>query len=387
VKILILNHEFPPLGGGAGRASYYIGKELVKMGESVDVLTTSNGLLPDFEIMDGINVYRIYGRRRSTLDNNVIITTCSFLVIGTLKALRLLKRNRHDVIFSFFSIPAGVVGVILRFLFRIPVIVSLRGSDVPFYNPDEFRLQILALRPLIKLIWQRSSRVVALSEGLRNTARKTLPKFRYDIIHNGVDIELFRPMGTRSLSDKNGVRLITVSRLVERKGIQYLFRALAELCSEMADNPKLKLLVVGEGNYRSKLEHLRNKLNLERIVEFYGFCPNEKLPELYNQADVFVLPSLTESFGQVFGEAMACGLPIIGTNVGGIPEIVIDNENGLLIQPGDVAGLKTALVLLINNERLRHAMREKNVGRIKKHFEWAAAAAKYREIYKGLVCH
>jgi len=385
VKILILNHEFPPLGGGAGRASYYIAKELVKMGEAVDVLTTSNGLLPNFEIMHGINVYRIYGRRRSTLDNNVIITTCSYLLIGTLKALRLLKRNRHDVIFSFFSIPAGLVGVILRFLFRIPVIVSLRGSDVPFHNPDEFRLQILALRPLIKLIWKRSSRVVALSEGLRNTARKTLPKCRYDIVHNGVDIELFRPIGTRTVSDTNGVRLITVSRLVECKGIQYLFRALAELCSEVDDNSKLKLLVVGEGNYRGKLEDLVEKLNLERIVKFYGFCPNEKLPELYNQADVFVLPSLTESFGQVFGEAMACGLPIIGTNVGGIPEVVIDRENGLLVQPGDVAGLKKALGLLINNEMLRRAMRGKNVGRIKKHFEWAAAAAKYREIYRGLV--
>ena len=380
LRILILNHEFPPLGGGAGRASYYIAKELVKMGDEVDVLTTSDGKLPVFEVVDGVNVHRIYGKRRSVLDNNVIITMTSFLTAGTLKVIRMLKRNQYHVIHCFFTIPAGLVGILVKQMYRIPVIVSLRGSDVPFYNPDEFRLQILALQPLIRFIWKQSNRVVALSEGLRETARKTLYDYDYGVIHNGIDTDVFKPIESFHSNDNNTVKLITVSRLVERKGIQYLLHALAELRAEGVDY-QFKLLVVGDGNYRAALEDLTKNLKLEDVISFYGFCPNEKLPELYSSSDIFVLPSLTESFGQVFGEAMACGLPIIGTTVGGIPEVVIDSENGILVQPRDVSALKQALYKLIKNPEIRAKMKQRNVRRIKDQFDWRVTAKQYREIY------
>jgi len=377
----MLNHEFPPLGGGAGRASYYIARELVKMGDEVDVLTTSDGNLPAFEVVDGISVHRIYGKRRSVLDNNVMVTMLSFLTIGTLKVIGMLKRNRYDVIHCFFTIPAGLVGILVKQMYRIPVIVSLRGSDVPFYNPDEFRLQVLALQPLIRFIWRTSSRVVALSKGLRETAQRTLHDYDYGVIHNGIDTDVFKPIKNPDTnSDDSTLKLITVSRLVERKGIQYLLYALAELRMEGVDY-QFKLLVVGDGNYAAALEDLATNLKLEDAVSFYGFCPNEKLPELYSSSDIFVLPSLTESFGQVFGEAMACGLPIIGTTVGGIPEVVIDGENGILVQPKDVSALKQAMYKLIKNPELRTKMGQRNISRIKKHFDWQVTAKQYRGIY------
>jgi len=387
LKILILSHEFPPLGGGAGRAAYNIAKELIKMGDEVDVLTTSYNKLPSFEVIDDINIHRIYGKRRNSLDNNVIVTMSSYLIIGMVNAIKMFKKEQYDVIHCFFTIPAGLLGIVLRKIYRIPVILSLRGSDVPFHNPDYFRFIRFAVQPLFKFIWKKSSKVVALSKGLQRTAKRTLRNYDYAVIYNGVDTNKFKPIqGKYSTSKNNIIRLITVSRLVKRKGIQYLLQAIAELRRELI-NFQIKLLIVGDGNYRKVLEGLTAKLRLKDNVTFYGICPNDKLPELYNSTDIFILPSLTESFGQAIGEAMACELPIIGTTVGGIPEVVIDGENGILVQHQNVPELKLALHNLATNPELRTKMKQKNARRIKNHFNWQITAKQYREIYIKYITH
>ena len=380
MNVLILNHEYPPLGGGAGRASAHIAQELVGMGDHVDVLTTSFGDLPAFAVEHGVQVYRVAGRRATNLQNKVLLNSLSYLTRGSGKMRELAKQRTYDVVHCFFTVPAGVLGARMKRKSKTPLVVSLRGSDVPHHNPDEFHWPMLALRPLVKRIWRQADCVVALSEGLAALARRTLPHFDFPVIYNGVDATLFRhPEHQPDEPRGEPVRLVSASRLVELKGLQYLIRALAELKAEGCR--RFTWRIIGDGHYRSTLERLVRDCGLDDRVEFLGEQRHEDLPLLYQDADIFVLTSLAESFGQAFAEGMACGLPILGTTVGGIPEVVIDGENGLLVAPRDVAGTKRALRRLIEDRDLRARMRGANIARVRTLFSWREVARQYRDLY------
>jgi glycosyltransferase involved in cell wall biosynthesis len=116
-----------------------------------------------------------------------------------------------------------------------------------------------------------------------------------------------------------------------------------------------------------------------------GYLPQEDLPLHYNQADVFVLPSLAESGGEAFLEAMSCGLPVVSTTAGGIPEYVAHGEGGLLVAPGDVAGLRGAIAALVRDEQARIRMGTFNRKRILEHYSWEKRALQYLEVYREAV--
>jgi len=379
MNLLVLNHEFPPIGGGAGRASYHIASNWVNDGHHVDVITSSYSSYTKKKHVDRINVYYTYGVRRNLLDNIVWISMPIFILQGLWMSYRLSRNVNYEKIYCFFTIPAGVIGVILKYILNTNsrLIVSLRGADVPYHNPDEFRLTVKILSPLVRWIWKNSDEVVALSNGLTVTAKKTLPRYPYRVIYNGVDSRIFSH--TSIYLDNEVLQLITVSRLVKRKGIQHLLYAISNL-KKLNPTKKFTLKIVGDGNYKEKLMKLSYRLFLHNDVEFLGYIKNDKLSGLYNKSDIFVLPSLTESFGQVFAEAMACGLPIIGTTVGGIPEIVIDEENGLLVAPGDVRQLQNALYVMMNDYQMRLNMSTNNVDRARSVFNWQKTSKLYLDL-------
>jgi glycosyltransferase involved in cell wall biosynthesis len=171
-----------------------------------------------------------------------------------------------------------------------------------------------------------------------------------------------------------------VTRLVERKGVQHILKALAELRKGSFKIKNISLLIVGTGNYEYQLKTLCKKLYLNDVVSFYGFCPRSKLPELYGQSNIFILPSLAESFGVVFAEAMACALPIISTKAGAIPDLVKD-KHGILVEPGNVNELKEAIKYMLINKERWHAMGSASRDIICKKYSWKAVAQRYSYIY------
>jgi len=377
MKILMLNYEFPPLGGGAGRATLNIARELVKSGNEVDILTSSYEKKATDEVVDGINIYRVFSKRKGIHECG-FLGMLSYVIFGFFKFRKLVKNKKYDVIHAFFSIPTGIITFLGKKIYGLNYIVSLRGSDVPDYDQYEFNVMHKFLKPLNRRIWKNAHSVVVLSKNLAEIASKTEPKLHYKVIYNGIDMSVFRPMNVKKTDEC--IQLICVSRLLKRKGIQYLLYALSKL-----RYPNLKLLIVGTGNYGEELRRLTSKLDLSERVSFHNYCKNEDLPELYNRSDIFVLPSLTESFGLVFLEAMACGLPIIATRTGGIPEIVENGENGILVEPGEIDELKNALDRLISDKELRQKMSRNNLLRVRE-FSWEKIANQYLEEYKN-VCN
>jgi phosphatidylinositol alpha-1,6-mannosyltransferase len=228
--------------------------------------------------------------------------------------------------------------------------------------------------PLNKGVWRRAASVAALSSSLQRLAHAKLPQKRIEVIPNGIEVDLFKPC--RCSDDDNCRHLfITVSRLVNRKGIDLVLRALKEL-----NDDSIELLIVGTGNYERQLKLLVQQFGLEDTVRFHGYCPREELPDLYNKACAFILPSHTESFGMVFAEAMACGLPVIGTNIGGIVDLVED-DCGILVDSNDVEQIKQAILQIKRSEELRQSMGECGQKRVKTHFTWEAVTDRYEALY------
>jgi glycosyltransferase involved in cell wall biosynthesis len=260
----------------------------------------------------------------------------------------------------------------------MPYIVSLRGSDVPFYDIYNKKVHFfnLILRPVNKYIWKKARQVVALSEGLKMTVLRTAPNQQIEVIPNGVETDIFRPMYSKEPSNSK-LRLITVSRLINRKGIDHILEALAKL-----NGKKIKLLIVGTGNYENVLKKTCLILGLNDVVSFYGYCQRERLSKLYNKSDVFILPSLAESFGIVFAEAMACELAVIAGRTGGVPALV-KNENGILVEPGNVKEIKNAIIRMKNFTEMRISMGKLNRKRVIDHYSWTRCTLEYLKIYRS----
>ena len=380
MHILMLNHEFPPLGGGGGRVCYEIARELLQNNCKVTVITTNHRNLPAHEAVDGIDVYRVYGKRKNDLHSHVPITMASFLMWGTQKAYQCIQQNSIDLVHAYFTIPAGLSGIWLKKRTRLPLVVSPHGSDVPHHNPEKFNLPIRLLAPLIGHVWRKSDRVVAVSDGLRQTALRTAPQLDIDVIHNGIDIQHFSPP---QIAPHNQIpQIISVGRLVELKGLDHLLKALVQV---KQTGQKFQLQIAGEGPERPRLEKLSQDLGLLDSVTFLGQVTYENLPPLYQQADLFVLPSLAESFGQVFAEAMACGVPVIGSTTGGIPEVVGPHQHKWLISPGDVLDLTQKITALLKSPQCRQELSQNNVRYVRQHFTWSQSAQAYCDVYKDVI--
>jgi glycosyltransferase involved in cell wall biosynthesis len=317
--------------------------------------------------------------RRTGLHEARIKDALSYLVAALPVVRRLLRSETYDVLHCFFSLPTGAMLPFLD-LRDVPVVVSLRGSDVPGYDPYNLTLQRVhrLAGPLTRWIWRRADRVVALSESLGQLALQTLPTLRYSVVHNGVDLWRFRP---RPVSRRRSERIhcLAVARLIERKGLAELITALASL-----QRGRYHLEIVGSGPDESPLRALALRLGVAAEVTFAGSVDRATLARRYRAADLFALASREESFGNVFAEAMASGLPIVGTAVGGIPEFIEHGQNGLLVPPGNPQALAAAIEVLGENPRLRNEMGRRNRLKAETHLAWSRATGRYLTIYHGV---
>ena len=347
MKVLLLNYEYPPAGGGAGFATANIARELAKKGIDVEVLTSRIEDEVDGDTVDGVQIHRVSSWRKDVHDCG-LVGAYSYVAFAARKRWTLYRNKRYDLEHYFFSLPTGA----LRFApipsrAAPPYIVSLRGSDVPDYDPFNKKLTVMhkLLAPVTQRIWRQACAVVALSDGLRQIARRSNDSLEMQVVPNGIDTEKFLAKTASPSSSNDGpLKIITVTRLLERKGVHHLLEAIAR------PSPlNVTLQIVGTGSYEQELRDKTSELGLSDRVSFAGFVHSDELPELYRAADLFVLPSLTESFGLVFAEAMSCALPVVATVVGGIPELIRSGVEGILVEPGHPEQIRAALEQLLSD--------------------------------------
>lgn len=380
VRALLLNYEYPPIGGGAGVATAALARGLADRGAQVDVVTAcSPGEDGEPRSSDRLTVHRVKSSRKSRHEATMA-NAGSYLLAAAPVIRRLLATHQYDVAHVFFSLPTGVLLPLIDWR-GVPVVVSLRGSDVPGYDPTNRSLQCAhrVLRPLTRWIWRRADRVVALSDSLGRLALRTDPRLRYSVVHNGVDLTRFRPPATPRPAGAGALRCLAVARLVERKGLTDLLRAMARL-----DRDRFELDIAGSGPLEAALRQLTVELGLSSRVRFLGALDRDEVAEAYRRADLFTLASWEESFGNVFAEALASGLPIVGSDVGGIPEFIGHGTNGLLVPPRRPDALAQAIRYLEENRALRGQMRVRNRERAERTLSWDGVTSEYLEVYRAL---
>lgn len=374
MNILILNYEFPPVGGGASTASCNLAKQFVKQGNNVDVLTCRIAGQAAVESLEGVTVYRVASIRKGPHDAS-LFGAFTYLITAYLKLRKLVSLKQYDYAIFFFAVPTGILSFYWRKKTNSPYIICLRGSDVPGYDKGAKLVNFIhcVIKPITQRILKNAYKVIANSSSLRALALESFSDIPISVITNGVAHAKFKPDKNKNDAVKK-INTLCVSRLVKRKGINYLLHALK--CSE---TPNLKLWLVGSGPDENNLHQLAEQLGVQDQVEFLGQQSAEQLAVLYSRADFLVHTALTESFSMTLLEAMSAGLPIIASDVGGIPELVEDNVNGILFPVGDVAALSSAINTMCIDEGGRVKYSENNRAKILDAFTWEHISAQYLE--------
>ncbi|MBD3345951.1 MAG: glycosyltransferase [Chitinivibrionales bacterium] len=371
MKILMVNYEFPPVGGGAGRATRHLCEKIAAQGVDVDVVT-SRGATREKFLCGKARVFSLPVHRKS-IHQTGLRGMIAFVWHAVYCIRKLMKTESYSLIHYFFSVPTGMISLATNR--STPYIVSLRGGDVPGYNPGEFQILHLLLKPVNINIWKRAARVVALSEHLGRAAQRSWNRLHFSTIPNGVDTRLFHPK-RKSRDSEKCLNLLCVGRLVPWKGIDYLLDAVA-----LIDEFEWKLTLIGTGPFKNHLLKKAEQQGVNKKIRFIEAQPHEELPNWYSNADIFVLPSFGDSFGQVFLEAMACGLPVIAAQSGEIQNILCHEKGGRLVKPRDSISLKKALLFLGKNSGLQKKMGNFNREMVVEKYSWDAAATGYVHEY------
>lgn len=352
MKILFLNYEYPPLGGGASVATEALLKEWAKTPDvEVHLVTSAVGKnLEHIAVGGNVFVHRLpIGKNPETLQSQSLRD----IFVYTVKSIRFVrtliqhekKKQPFDVTLAFFTVPCGFVAYLLKLFYGIPYVVSLRGADVPGFS-EKYDTFYLFAKPLVRFLWHRAEKVIPNSLGIRELARITDAKQPMEIIENGVNTELFHPKS----EDKSysPVIFLSTSRLTLRKGIHHLIEAFAVAVKHT--RVPLELHLIGDGEQKESLVQRVKELGIESQVKFLGRANHAELPKFYQQAHVFVLPSKNEGMSNAALEALASGLPLVVSGTGGMEELVTEGKNGLFIDPELTAPFAEALVSLAQNQ-------------------------------------
>jgi glycosyltransferase involved in cell wall biosynthesis len=301
----------------------------------------------------------------------------SFPVLAKKKVIELFEKTGYDVINTHFAIPTGPLGVWASRKYKVPNVLSLHGGDI--YDPSKSLSphRIFILRKYVRRILNRSTLLVAQS---RNTRDNTLRIYNYPdeikIVPLGFTPLAFPEVTREELSlDKENLYLISIGRLIKRKGFEYLIRALNGLPE------RVQLILVGDGPLKEPLMKLAGELNLSQRIVFTGRAEDEKKLKLLKASDLYVLSSLHEGYGIVLQEAMEAGLPIVSTNYGGQTDFLKEGENALLVPPKDVGALREAIEKMVENPDLRKSIARNNKEEIKNHYI-EKIAAEYIRIFQ-----
>ena len=380
MNILMINYEFPPLGGGGGVASYHIAKELAKTHE-VDYLTTAFKGLPKFEVVDGINIYRVPVLGRKELSTATLLSMVSFFPSSLAKGIKLCKLNHYDVINAHFVIPSGPTGIILSKIFKIPIVMSIIGGDI--YDPSKKTSphKHIILRKIITWLLNKSNEITAISHDTKQNANEYYsPLKEITVISLGFVIPEFEKTTRNELGlSENDVILISVGRLVKRKGYEYAIQAVSKL-----HHKNVKYLIIGDGPEENDLKSLAKSLEVEDKIDFLGFVSEDKKFQYLSVSDIYVLSSLHEGFGICLLEAMYCGLPIISTDNGGQTDFLITRENALMVPIEDSEAIANQIVNLMNDKILRYNMSKNNTKDIKKYYI-ENVASKYESVFESVM--
>ena len=339
MRILTVIYEFPPIGGGGGRAAYDICRELVTRGHDVTVLTAYMNGLPREEIRDGIRLIRIPSLRTEAFSAS-FQTMLAYVLAGLGAGLALIWRFRPDIIHTHFAVPSGALAWTLSLLTGIPYILTAHLGDVPGGVPEKTARWFRWLEPFTKPIWRRAKQVIAVSEFTRQLALK-----HYDVnirvIPNGADFQHLVPEHIEVNAPPN---VVFAGRFVSQKNPLAIIRVLSTL-----KDLNWTCTMLGDGPMRGEMTAEIEKHGLSERFRLPGWVTPEDVLREFSVGDILFMPSYSEGLPVVGVDALVKGLAIVASKIGGFLDLVDEHENGYLVEVRDEAGFSSVLRKLISD--------------------------------------
>lgn len=366
-RSLFIVNDFPPIIGGQSNYYHYICHSFPM--DKVIVLAPTWKGDKEFDCQQNFKIIR-----RPYLCRIPVVEKIGKIVLPIFFIIPILMRERVSYIHCAHILSTGMIGLLFRIFSRIPYLLYTHSADLLEYKDNFF------IRPLLRSILRHAQHVIANSMSTKKIllslsvdASKIIliyPKINSAKFSTPTDLEAIKTK--YDLHDKRII--LSVNRLVARKGNDKVIEVLPSLCAKFQD---LLYVIVGDGPYRLELKRLVLTNNLQHQVFFAGALRNEEIIQMYQICDVFILANRevpehgdVEGFGMVFLEAGATGKPVIGGNSGGAPEAILHEETGLLVNPTDTNAISNALIRILSDSRFAHSLGRNSQQRIQQRFDW-----------------
>lgn len=389
MKIIFLCDAFLPHAGGSRVYYYNLYKELAQeFGHDVTVLTKKVEGWREFDAAHAAPGFRIVRRFKPL--KNWRVTEWPKIAPPLAETLIRVARQKPDLLHCGDLYPQGAICWLLKQKLGIPYVTYCHGEEITQTGMRKYQPRAR------NAIYREAQAVVAANEFARQKLLDIgVSEERIWKIHPGVDAGRFRPAPRDpELMEKHGLDgkkvLLTVGRLVPRKGHLAVMEALARL---LPDLPDTVYLIAGKGPEQQRLQQAAERLGISHAVRFAGYVPEERLADYYNLADIFVMPTSVEEatgdvegFGMVFLEANACGKPVVAGRSGGTFDSVSDGVTGFLVEPEDVEELRHVLSGLLKDPSLRQRLGHAGCQRVRDTFDWRRSAAQLDALHAGIRC-
>lgn len=396
MNICFITPEYYPISGGTGSYVYYLSKMLVKLDNSVFIVTKGNEY------------------KKECINTNLgimHIKVSEIPLIGPLLFFRRSGKSLKELGMDFqvdvahanlplipsFAIPKGFGKTLISTVHSTWEGEAKALEKEPFGRLNLNEKVVRCFRDFLKFfehrLLRRSDMIIAVSEFTKKEILKNyddVPSGKIKVIHNGVDVERFSPVEDKSAFKKKfGFRnedllILYVGRLYSRKGLPTLIEAIPKVAEKFNG---VKFIISGKGlkDEENKLRRYAKKLGVEEKLIFLGYFPDEALPDLYRAADIFVFPSIYENLPFAMLEAMASGLPVITTTVGGIPEVIQNGKNGFMIEPYNSAALAERILYLIESPKVAYEMGLSGRETVERKFSWEGITSQVLQVYREAI--
>ena len=333
----------------------------------INVIASSTNSQSHLDKYQNISLYLI-PKYESKIISLIIFWIRSIIYVYKLNGFRNLILDASE------PVGAGIPVIVLKYLLNSKAVIELQGE---VFTPSQYGYII----PIIsRVISQFADVVRVVSHSLKDAAIENgISPEKILYVPTRVDVGVFSPKTNQYDVDKNKTaHLLFIGNLVPLKGVNYLIDAL-EIVFKKFDN--IKLLIVGDGPQKSNLMQYSHEKKLAHIIDFVGRIPHNTVPTFFDKGVVFILPSLTEGMPRVILESMACGVPVIASSVGGIPELIEHNKTGLLFAPTDVLGLSQSILKLLTDEKLRYHIITNGYAFVTSNFSHSVGITKMVDMY------
>jgi N-acetyl-alpha-D-glucosaminyl L-malate synthase BshA len=365
---------YPSLGG-SGVVATELGKALARLGAEVHFITTSHpSRLTGYD-------ERVYFHKVVSEEYPLFQQYTPYALSLAAKIREVAEQYSLDLVHVHYAIPHAASAFLAKEMLkphRLPTVTTLHGTDITLVGmmPSYYEITRFSI--------EKSDGVTTVSEFLR---KETVREFRIDhpidVIHNFVDTETFRPRevcAARARFSRGGEKvLMHVSNFRKVKNLPVLMQVFHEVQKVVPS----RLVLVGDGPERESTERQAESLGIEARVEFVG--DQEYIADLLPAADVFLLPSQHESFGLAALEAMSCGVPVVGSRIGGLPEVIEHEKTGFLCDPNDVDCMKAIVMGLFKDDTLRRQIGQAARERAERLFNRDRIVAQYINVYRRLL--